>query len=103
MGRLNFILACFSYFITFNAKAQTDSTINLSEQKFIQGSFTDFYVDNLGNIYLLNTDNQIKKLNDKDLIETYTAALKIDKMAKDFIELLREELMNRSLLTKVVS
>ena len=45
----------------------------------------------------------IKKLNDKDLIETYTAALKIDKMAKDFIELLREELMNRSLLTKVVS
>lgn len=39
----------------------------------------------------------IKKLSDKDLIEIYMAALKVDKIGKDFIELLREELMNRSL------
>ena len=39
----------------------------------------------------------IKKLSDKDLVEIYIAALKVDKIAKDFIELLRKELMNRSL------
>jgi len=65
MGRLNFILIFFSCLPGFTAKAQTDSTIHLSEQQFIQGGFINFYVDNLGNIYLLNTDNQIKKINDK--------------------------------------
>ncbi|WP_375141718.1 sporulation histidine kinase inhibitor Sda [Bacillus sp. EB600] len=32
----------------------------------------------------------IKKLSDIDLIESYTVALKIDKMSKDFVDLLRE-------------
>lgn len=45
--------------------AQKDSVINLTEQQFIAGSFTNFYVDNLNNLYLLNADNQIKKINDK--------------------------------------
>lgn len=49
----------------FDSKAQTDSTIHLSEQQFIKGDFTNFYIDNLGNVYLLNADNQIKKINDK--------------------------------------
>jgi len=65
MGRLSFILIVFSCLFAFTAKAQTDSTIHLSEQQFIQGGFTDFYIDNLANVYLLNTDNQIKKINDK--------------------------------------
>ena len=65
MRRLNFILIFFSCLHAFTAKAQTDSTIHLSEQQFIQGGFTNFYIDNLGNIYLLNADNQIKKINDK--------------------------------------
>jgi Sporulation inhibitor A len=42
----------------------------------------------------------IKKISDKDLIESYKAALKVDRMAKDFVDLLRKELMNRSLFTK---
>jgi hypothetical protein len=65
MGRLNFILIFCSCLAAFNSKAQTDSTIHLSQQQFIQGDFTNFYIDNLGNVYLLNTDNQIKKINDK--------------------------------------
>lgn len=39
----------------------------------------------------------IKKISDKDLVETYRAAVKVDKIAKDFIEILREELINRSI------
>ena len=39
----------------------------------------------------------IKKLSDKDLIEIYMTALMVDNIAKDFIELLREELIKRSL------
>ena len=39
----------------------------------------------------------IKKLSDKDLVDIYIAALKVDKITKDFIELLRKELINRSL------
>ncbi|HEX5150616.1 MAG TPA: hypothetical protein VFW07_04175 [Parafilimonas sp.] len=65
MGRLNFIVIFFGCLAAFGSKAQTDSTIHLSEQQIIQGNFTNFYIDNLGNVYLLNTDNQIKKINDK--------------------------------------
>ncbi len=42
-----------------------DSTVNLKLVTSIQGSFADFSVDNLGNIYLLTTTNQVKKLNEK--------------------------------------
>ena len=41
----------------------------------------------------------MKKLSDKDLIETYITALMVDKIAKDFIVLLREELIKRSLFS----
>ncbi len=47
------------------AKAQPDSTIQLTELEFIPGAYVNFYVDNLSNVYLLNADNQIKKINDK--------------------------------------
>jgi hypothetical protein len=65
MARLNFIFIFINALIGFTAKAQTDSIINLTEQQFLQGSYTNFYVDNLNNVYLLNSDNQIKKINDK--------------------------------------
>lgn len=42
----------------------------------------------------------MKKLSDKELIEVYKAALKIDHIAKEFIDLLKEELMKRSLFFK---
>ncbi len=45
--------------------AQPDTLINLQQQNFIAGSYSDFYIDNLNNIYLLNKNNQLKKLSDK--------------------------------------
>lgn len=65
MARLNLFAFCISACIGFAANAQNDSIIDLTQQQFIQGSFTNFYVDNLSNIYLLNAGNQIKKINDK--------------------------------------
>ncbi len=63
MARLNYILVLIICLIAFKGRSQTDSLINLTQQKFIPGSFTNFYVDNLDNIYLINTNNQVKKLN----------------------------------------
>jgi hypothetical protein len=77
MARLNFIFAFIFTLVGLTAKAQMDSVINLTEQQFIQGSFTNFYIDNLNNVYLLNANNQIKKLNDKGDSITVSNALKI--------------------------
>src|SRR5689334_7952318 len=63
MGRLNFIPALVCSLIAVTAMPQTDSLLHLTQQKFFAGSFTNLYVDNLENIYLINTNNQIKKLN----------------------------------------
>lgn len=41
-------------------KAQTDSAFSFV--KTISGSYTDFNVDNLGNIYLITAGNQLKKI-----------------------------------------
>ncbi|MEO8710988.1 MAG: hypothetical protein ABI405_02635 [Parafilimonas sp.] len=76
MGRLNLILLCAVTLIGFTVSAQNDSTINLTQQQFIQGSFTSFYVDNLGNTYLLNANNQIKKINAKGDSVAVSNALK---------------------------
>jgi len=58
----------FSGFVVFFAflgicNAQSDSAFKLI--KVIKGDFVDFTVDNLDNIYILNSRNQIKKLNSK--------------------------------------
>ncbi len=45
----------------FSATAQVDSPG--LKARFIPGNFTDFEVDNLGNIYVLSADNRLKKLN----------------------------------------
>jgi len=45
------------------AHAQSESSFTL--KKIIQGDIVDFTVDNLGNIYLLSKDNQLKKLDSK--------------------------------------
>jgi hypothetical protein len=60
------IILFISVLIFFNAdvtSAQFDTLINLKQQNFIEGSYSDFYIDNLNNIYLLNKNNQLKKLN----------------------------------------
>ena len=56
---LNILLILFVPF-TY-VKAQSDSAFKLI--KIINGDIVDFTVDNLDNIYILNSRNQIKKLN----------------------------------------
>ena len=46
-------------FTSLSAKAQPDTNFVLN--KIIHGNIVDFTVDNLGNIYLLNADNLLKK------------------------------------------
>jgi len=54
------------------AHAQADTSFYLS--KTIEGDIVDFTVDNTGNIYLLNRNNQLKKLNSNgDSIGVYNA------------------------------
>ncbi len=43
--------------------AQTDSVLRFS--RLIPGEYSYFNVDNLGNLYLLNSGNQLKKLNNR--------------------------------------
>jgi hypothetical protein len=56
---LNILLILFVPLININA--QSDSTFKLI--KIITGDIVDFTVDNLDNIYILNSRNQIKKLD----------------------------------------
>ena len=65
MARIIFIFSLLSFFKVDVLSAQFDTSVNLQQQNFIDGSYTNFYIDNLNNIYLLNKDNQLKKLNDK--------------------------------------
>ena len=48
----------------YTAYAQTDSSHPVSLLKTFKEELRDFTTDNLGNIYLLNANNQIKKVND---------------------------------------
>jgi len=52
-----FLIVTFS----FGSHAQSDTSFKLT--KIINGDIVDFTVDNLDNIYILNSRNQIKKLN----------------------------------------
>jgi len=49
----------------FKVMARGDTAVNLLKQNIIPGNYTNFYIDNLNNIYLINSDNQVKKLDDK--------------------------------------
>src|SRR2546425_4309638 len=62
MERIIFI--CFYIFCTIQvANAGSDSTLHLQLKKTIPGNYTNFYTDNLGNIYFVTRSNQIKKLD----------------------------------------
>lgn len=62
MGTLKtlFVLIISTFALHTNA---TDTVLNYQLQKSIVGNFTNFSLDNLGNVYLVSTNNQIKKLN----------------------------------------
>lgn len=66
MKKLRFILfflcLCVSVAIPVASTAQTDSAFKFL--KSIPGEFSYFNVDNLDNIYLITSNNQLKKLND---------------------------------------
>ncbi|MBS1947431.1 MAG: hypothetical protein JST47_06655 [Bacteroidetes bacterium] len=70
---MRFILfISFFLFSFYFAQAQSDTSFYLS--KTLAGDIVDFNVDNTGNIYLLNKNNQLKKLNtDGDSIAVYNA------------------------------
>lgn len=48
-----------------HVRAAADTTIQLVPQKNIPGSYTDFYVDGLNNIYLIDQNNRVKKLDSR--------------------------------------
>lgn len=56
-----FFSFCFGLLVSTVAICQNDTTIQLN--KIIPGTYTYFNIDNLGNIYLVNNNNQLKKLN----------------------------------------
>jgi hypothetical protein len=55
------IILLFSGFLTVNATAQMDTIFRI--QKTYPGDVTDFSIDNLGNIFILYQNGQLKKLN----------------------------------------
>lgn len=60
MGKLKYswlFIFCFCFTYVF----ANDTTINFSLQKSIKGNFINFTVDNLGNIFLVTDNNQLKK------------------------------------------
>ncbi len=60
MGRLIFIISFL--FLALNISAQ-DTAFRIKLNKQVKGAFRNFSVDNLGNIYLITNNNQVKKLN----------------------------------------
>jgi hypothetical protein len=71
--RILFFISVFVFLGMHHAAAQSDTAFYLS--KTIEGDIVDFAVDNTSNIYLLNKNNQLKKLNaNGDSIAVYNAA-----------------------------
>src|SRR5215831_3860653 len=59
------IISIFVFICSFSvaSQAEGDTTLHLAFDKAIPGSYTNFYTDNLGNIFLLSNNNQIKKFD----------------------------------------
>jgi len=66
MGRIKKILfipvLLLQALLTF---AAPDTTIQLKLTATVPGNYASFYADNLNNLYLVNQNNQVKKLDDK--------------------------------------
>ncbi|MFP5041108.1 hypothetical protein [Parasediminibacterium sp. JCM 36343] len=63
MGRIVLFFIVSIFFNCQPLQAATDTTLQLQLTQSLKGSYTDFAVDNLGNIFLVTQANQIKKLN----------------------------------------
>lgn len=62
---MRILLSIFTIFFIPAAWAAGDSTLHLKMQLEYHDVVKDFTTDNLGNIYLLNENNQVKKINEK--------------------------------------
>lgn len=62
MGRIIFIW--FLVFIFLSANARTDTASHVIKEKSVAGVYNNFYADNLGNVYLISANNQVKKLDE---------------------------------------
>ena len=72
------IIAILSFSLPLLLRAQPDTSFQLALE--IKGEFTNFSVDNLDNIYLLDNRNQLKKLNPQgDSIAVYNQVRKYGK------------------------
>ena len=47
----------------YHALAAADTTLQLQLEKKVPGTFTNFFADNLGNLFLVSAGNQVKKLD----------------------------------------
>jgi len=73
------MLILLAIFFSAAGFAQGDSSLQLI--KIIKGGFSDFSVDNLGNILLLDSNNQLKKLGpDGDSVAIYNDVRKYGKV-----------------------
>ncbi|MEP6844903.1 MAG: hypothetical protein ABI861_02835 [Panacibacter sp.] len=62
MGRI--VSICLLLFFSHPAIfAGNDTTLHVVKEKTVAGNFCNFYIDNLGNIFLVTANNQIKKLD----------------------------------------
>ncbi len=64
MAGLKIIIISICTCLQLPAEALSDTSWHLTQTNFIKGNYTDFYVDNLDNIYLVNDKSTIKKIND---------------------------------------
>lgn len=72
------LIACLFSLISYG---QQNSILKVSLVQKFTGEIIDFTTDNLGNIYLLNSANQIKKVNEKgDSIAVYNDVRKYGKV-----------------------
>ena len=60
---LIFFLLCFCASVAIPVATQAQGDSSFSFLKIVKGNYTNFNVDNLGNIYLITANNQLKKIN----------------------------------------
>lgn len=63
MGRITQLLLLFILPVFAWSQQTTDTSFHIQSIKAIVGSFVNFTVDNLGNIFLVTANNQLKKFN----------------------------------------
>jgi len=63
MGKIIRVIAAVFLLSITSVWANSDTTIHLKYSQSIKGNFSNFSVDNLGNIYTITDNNQIKKFN----------------------------------------